>query len=341
MRKYFLLIFCCIPVLLGGCNRAPEVRKIEGHAQGTSYHITWWSPNQIDTGELKGLIDTTFADIDKKISTYTDDSDLQRFNHNSSTGWQELPGDVVGLLHLASQVHEASNGCYDPTVKPLYDLWGFGKNSFHIPSPNQIKGVRKDVGFEKVALDIRRHRVRKLIPEIAIDLSSMGEGYTAWRLSKVLEHAGIHNYIVEMGGDMYVKGHRPDGGFWRIAIVRPLPGDMSIDKVVEIRNENGVSINTSGTYRHYYDQQGKRYSHIFDPRSGAPVTHDLVSATVFADDPRFSDAWATAMLCLGKREGESIAEQQRIAVYFIQQQKEKLLESSSPALQKSKAVAVH
>jgi FAD:protein FMN transferase len=341
MKRYFLLIFCGALVFLGGCNRGPELQRLEGHAQGTSYHITWWSANQVDVVKLKTVIDATFADIDKKISTYRDDSDLQNFNRNPSTDWQELPRDVVELLQLAGRVYRASNGCYDPTVKPLYDLWGFGKDSFHIPGAEEIAATRADVGFDRIALDVPGHRVRKLTPRVAIDLSSMGEGYTARRLSKVMEDAGITNYIVEMGGDMYVKGHKVDGGCWRIAVVRPLPGDMSVDKVVEIRDENGVSVNTSGTYRHYYDENGKRYSHIFDPRTGAPVTHDLVSATVLADDPRFSDAWATAMLCLGKEEGESIAEREGLAVYFIQQRQGKLIESSSPALQKSKAVTVH
>lgn len=325
---------------MGGCTRAHKLQKIEGRAQGTSYHITWWSMDPVDSGKVKSGIEATFADIDRKISTYRDDSDLQRFNHNASTNWQQLPGDVVDLLQLADRVYRASHGCYDPTVKPLYDLWGFRKDSFHIPSPEQIAKTRREVGYDKLDIDLKGHRVRKHIPQLAIDLSSMGEGYTAYRLSRVLEQHGIKNYIVEMGGDMYVKGHRVDGGPWRIAIVRPIPGDMSVDKVVEIQDPRGVSINTSGTYRHYYDKNGKRYSHIFNPRTGAPVTHDLVSATVFADDPRFSDAWATAMLCLGKEEGEAVAEREGLAVYFIQQQGKKLIESSSAALQKSKAVTI-
>jgi thiamine biosynthesis lipoprotein len=340
MKKAIICLVGALLMITAGCNRAPKLQKIEGRAQGTSYHITWWSAVPVDSDKVTAAIKATFADIDKKISTYRDDSDLQRFNHTLSTEWQELPRDVIGLLQLADKVYRASHGCYDPTVKPLYDLWGFGKDSFHIPSPEQIAKTRKDVGFDKLELDIKGHRVRKRLAKIAVDLSSMGEGYTAHRLAGVLEKFGISNYIVEMGGDMYVKGHRADGGLWRIAIVRPVPGDMSIDKVVEIKDQKGVSVNTSGTYRHYYDENGKRYSHIFDPRTGAPVTHDLVSATAFADDPRFSDAWATAMLCLGKKEGEAVAEKEGLSVYFIQQQGKRLIESSSPALHTSKAVTI-
>jgi FAD:protein FMN transferase len=341
MKKILVIVIGALLVSTAGCNRAPKLQKIEGRAQGTSYHITWWCANPVDSDKVEAAIKATFTDIDQKISTYRDDSDLQRFNHTLSTDWQELPSDVMGLLQLADSVYHASNGCYDPTVKPLYDLWGFRKDSFRIPSPEQIARTREDVGFDKLELDIKDHRVRKRIAKIAVDLSSMGEGYTAYRLAGVLEQYGITNYIVEMGGDMYVKGHRADGGSWRIAIVRPVPGDMSIDKVVEIKDPKGVSINTSGTYRHYYDKNGKRYSHIFDPRTGAPVTHDLVSATVFAEDPRFSDAWATAMLCLGKKDGEAVAQKKGLSVYFIEQQGKKLIETSSPALHTTKAVSIH
>ena len=338
--KILLLSSMVLVLLFSGCRRAPELHKIEGHAQGTMYHITWWSAVPVDSAKLQAAIEATFADIDKKISSYRDDSDLEVFNRNPSTDWQELPADVVDLLELAGRVYRASHGCYDPTVKPLFDLWGFRKDTFHIPSPEQIAAVRESVGFDKLQLDIPGHRVRKLIPGLSIDLSSVGEGYTAWRLSKVFESAGIADYLVEIGGDMNVKGRRADHEQWRIAIVRPLPDDMSIEKIIDIVNEDGVSVNTSGTYRHFFDAEGKRFSHIFDPRIGSPVTHDLVSATVFADDPRFSDAWATALLCLGKKEGEKVAEQEGIGAFFIQQQDGKLVESASPALQKSKAVMI-
>jgi FAD:protein FMN transferase len=341
MKSQWLLVFSVVLTLMvSGCERTPELQKVEGRAQGTSYHISWWSTSRVESEKLKAGIEETFADVDQKISNYRDDSDIERFNRNPSTEWQELPADVVDLLEIASRVYRGSDGCYDPTVKPLFDLWGFRKGNFQIPSREQIAAVRAYVGFDKVELDVPGHRVRKMFPQLAIDMSSMGEGYTAWRLSKVFEGTGITNYLVEIGGDMIVKGRRADHEKWRIAIVRPLPDDMSIEKVVDIESENGVSVNTSGTYRHYYDRDGRRFSHIFDPRTGAPVTHDLVSATVFGNDARFTDAWSTALLCLGKKDGEKAATQEDLEVFFIQQQERKLVESASPALQKSKAVKI-
>ena len=339
-RTLPLLLGALILLLATGCNRTPKLHKITGLAQGTSYHITWWSAGAVDEAGLKAAITAALAKVDKEISNYRNDSDIERFNHSTSLDWQPMPAEVIDLLAIAQNVHGNSGGCYDPTIAPLFDLWGFRSDTFRVPSRQQIEATRAHVGFDKVEIDVKNHRLRKTIPDLAIDLSSMGEGYTARRLAKVLEKFAITNYLVEFGGDMFIKGTRPDQGKWRVAIVRPLPGDLSIEKVVDINDTGGVSINTSGTYRHFFTAGGKRYSHIFDPRTGAPVTHDLVSATVFGTDPRRSDAWATAMLCLGEKEGQAIAARYSLPVFFMRQQGKKLLESRSATLKTSKAVTI-
>lgn len=335
-----LLLYSLLTLSLCGCDRTPELQKIEGPAQGTTYHLSWWSTSPVDAVKLKADIDATFKDIDKQISNYRDDSDIEQFNHNPSLDWQDFPADVVDLMQIAATVYQGSTGCYDPTVKPLIGLWGFFKEPFSIPTPEKITSTRAFVGFDKIELDVPGHRIRKMVPELSIDLSSMGEGYTVYRLAKVFEGAGITNYILEIGGDMYVKGARAGQDKWRVAIARPVPEEMSIQKVIDINDETGVSINTSGTYRHYYDVEGKRYSHIFDARSGAPVTHNLVSATVIGNDPRLTDAWATAMLCLGKTSGEEVATKENLDVFFIQQEGGQLVESMSPHLQKNRSVTI-
>jgi FAD:protein FMN transferase len=339
-RLVFSMFSAFLVLIICGCNHSPELQKMEGKIQGTSYHFSWWSSGRVDSAKLKAAIEATFADVDKKISNYRNDSDIELFNRNPSVDWQELPADVVDLLQIAEGVYKGSSGCYDPTVKPLFDLWGFRKGTFHIPSPEQREAVRAYVGFDKVQLDVPGHRVRKLIPDVSIDMSSMGEGYTVWRLAKIFEEAGITNYLLEIGGDMYVKGTRPDREKWRVAIVRPLPEEITIQKTVDINDGQGLALNTSGTYRHYFDAEGRRFSHIFDPRAGAPVTHDLVSATVIGSDPRFTDAWATAMLCMGKTAGDEAANRHQIGVFFIQQHDKKLVESKSSILQNSREVSI-
>ncbi len=295
----------------------------------------------MDEDSLRSDIHQTLADVDEEISTWRDDSDLQRFNHNHTTGWQTLPADVIALMVIAKTVYEQSDHCFDPTVKPLFALWGFQEDKLHIPDDADIDRTLASIGFDKIELDPAHDRLRKIDPDLSVDLSAMGEGYTIRRLAAVLENHRIDNFLLEFGGDVLVKGHKPDGRKWRIGIERPTPGPPGVEKVVVINDENGVSLNTSGTYHHFFTYRGKLYPHILDPRTGRPVTHHLVSASVFGTDPRVSDAWATAMICLGKAAGEPIAEKQKLPVLYVQETTDgKLATSMSRPLQHSNAVSI-
>lgn len=318
-----------------------KLHEIDGFAEGTTYHVTWWADHRVNQVTLSKEFDTVLAKIDKEISSYRSDSDIEIFNHDRTTQWQSFPAAVVHLLTIAQTVYRDSNECYDPTIEPLFNLWGFRTHTPHIPSARQIADIKKYIGYDHVELDVLHHRIKKTIPQLAIDISSMGEGYSIWCLSRVLERHGIHNYIVEFGGDMMVKGHKPDDQKWRVAIEKPVPGELIPQRIITIENERGVSINTSGTYHRFFTKNGKTYSHILDPRTGSPVTHNLVSASVFATDPRVGDAWATAMLCMGEAEGETVAKKEGIMVFFIQKKKDgTLINTESPMLEKTKDVAI-
>lgn len=340
--KYILtvLITLATAAILASCAPQPALHELDGLAEGTTYHITWWADHSVDQSALSNGINRALAQIDKEISNYRSDSDIERFNHSHSTHWQSLPADVINLLAIERGIYHKSAGCYDPTIGPLFDLWGFRKGTPHIPSPQQIAAVRRDIGFDHIELDVAHHRVRKTIPQLAIDMNSVGEGYSIWRLARVLEHHRIHNYIVEFGGDMLVKGRKPGQQKWRIAIARPVPGILRPQDIITIESRDGVSINTSGTYRRFFDAHGKTYSHILDPRTGSPVTHNLVSATVFGTDPRVGDAWATAMLCMGETKGEAVAKTADIKVIFIQKEGATLVSTESPALRNTATVTI-
>lgn len=337
---YAALLGLAATITLSACTRPPRLYEVDGFAEGTTYHITWWSAKRVDPDTVSQEMQTALNEIDKEISSYRNDSILQGFNHSRSTAWQSLPASTIQLLEIAKPIYRDSNGCYDPTIGPLFDLWGFRNGKTHIPTPQAIAAVKKTLGFDHIKIDAVHNKVRKTLPQLDIDLSSIGEGYTIWRLSHVLERHGIHNYIVEFGGDMLVKGHKPGDVKWRIAIARPMPGKLAAQDIVTVNDENGVSINTSGTYRRFFDADGKAYSHILDPRTGRPITHNLVSATVINTDPRVGDAWATAMLCMGQSEGDAAAQAAGIKVYFIQDENGKLVGSESPALKHSKAVTI-
>ncbi|MFP8967861.1 FAD:protein FMN transferase [Pokkaliibacter sp. CJK22405] len=324
---------------LQACSKPPEIQRVEGYAQGTTYHISWWSETSLDTGVVEQQFQQQLASIDKELSTYRDDSYISRFNASPSTDWQPASQDFIDLITLAKSISQKTQGCYDPTLGPLFGLWGFRKDVLNVPTPEQIQAVKAHMGMDKLEVDEVDHKIRKTVPDLQVDFSSMGEGYTIGKLTRILEDMGVTNYLVEFGGDMKIRGHKPDGKKWRIAIERPVPGNKTVHRIVTINDESGVTLDTSGTYRHHFDADGKRYSHILDPRTGAPVTHDLVSASVFGVVPRESDAWATAMLCMGQEEGMKVAEQEHLDVYFIQQKSASvLIDSFSPSLKQEQRV---
>lgn len=323
-----------------GCNQPPEIQKVEGYAQGTTYHISWWSDKAVDNETVQAQFKEKLNQIDKELSTYRDDSYISEFNKSTSTDWQSASEDFIHLIQVARMVNRDTQGCYDPTVTPLFKLWGFQKGTLEVPSAEQIAAVKKELGLDKIQIDTRTMRIRKTMPHVQLDFSSMGEGYTIGKLSSILESDGITNYLVEFGGDMKIRGHKPKGQKWRVAIERPIPADEGVEayRIVTINNEKGVTLDTSGTYHHSFDAQGKKYSHILDPRTGAPVTHELVSASVFGDDPEISDAWATAMLCLGPKVGKAVALRKNLEVFFIEGDKDHPTSFMSEALSKSKRV---
>ncbi|GAB2804045.1 FAD:protein FMN transferase [Halomonas shantousis] len=328
-------------MLLTACGRhVPELHRIQGEAQGTSYHVSYWSEDDLDDAALAEAFAATLKEIDASLSTYRTDSWLARFNQSQSTAWQKAPREVIDLMGIADDVHRQSHGCYDPTIAPLFELWGFQNDRFQVPANETLTRMLERVGFEHLHVDTAHGRIRKDLPGLSIDFSSMGEGYTIRRLADVLEAQGIIHYLIEFGGDLYARGHKPDGSHWRIAIMAPEPGQMRAQKFVTLTAEKGISLDTSGTYRRFFTDNGQSYGHIIDARSGHPVTHDLVSVSVFGTTPPVSDAWATAMLCLGQQEGMQVAKALQLPVYFIEKQGSDLRISQSPALERSVHVSI-
>ncbi|MGO1296337.1 MAG: FAD:protein FMN transferase [Vibrio sp.] len=336
-----ILLVGLVSTGLTACNQPPEIKKIQGFAQGTSYHISYWTAKEIDKKTIKKQFQTKLDSIDKELSTYRDDSYISRFNQNTNTNWQPASKDFIHLIDLSRVINRDTQGCYDPTVSPLFQLWGFQKGTLVVPTPTEIANVKKQIGLDKIQVDHDGMRIRKTLPHVQLDFSSMGEGYTIKQLSQILESDGIRNYLVEFGGDMKIRGHKPDGQKWRVAIERPIPLEDGVKpyKIVTINDEKGVTLNTSGTYHHSFDKDGKEYPHILDPRTGSPVTHDLSSASIFSDDAEIGDAWATAMLCLGPKVGKAVALRKNLEVFFIRGTENNATSFSSEALLKSHRVS--
>ena len=175
---------------------------------------------------------------------------------------------------------------------------------------------------------------------VRVDVSAIAQGFSVGKISDALEQQGIENYMVEIGGELKTHGHKPDGQAWRIAVEKPLAGERKIDKIITMPKDAPMSVMTSGTYRHYFDVNGKRYGHILDARIGKPVTHNVVGVTVLHENPTIADAWSTALLCLGMQEGMQLANNEKINAIFIRQQDSELLETQSDTLRKNNNVAI-
>ncbi|GCF90597.1 FAD:protein FMN transferase [Shewanella sp. M-Br] len=319
--------FSIICLMMVGCQPTPHMFKLEGEAQGTTWHISFWSPNNINSSLLEENINKKLEELDKNLSNYRHDSTISLFNSSMSTELIVVGEEIVSLVEKAKNVSAKSYGCYDLTVKSLFDLWGFDKFQLMVPSEIAISETLKKTGMQH--LHLQSNAMSKSSPYINVDLSSIAQGYSVGKLAETLELYDVKNYLVEIGGEMVVKGHKPDGSNWKVAIERPLPDKNILHKLLTIKQDQAIM--TSGTYRHYFDNNGVRLSHILDARTGYPVIHNTVSVTVLNKDPTLADAWSTALLCLGHERGVETANKNDISALFIAEENSKLVEYSSNA----------
>lgn len=334
------IIFSGLFLCLTACEPAKTLQKFEGYAQGTSYHVSFWSSQKnVDAIVLQHAVDAELKRLDEQLSNYRDDSAIEKFNTVNSTESQEMSAEIVDLIARTRVVSEASRGCYDLTIKPLFDLWGFKGETLTPPTPVALKQTLSQVGFERLEIPDATH-LRKQIPNLKVDVSSVGQGYSVGQIAKIFDAQGIDNYLVEIGGELQTRGKKPDDSAWRVALEKPLSGERSMHKIVSINQAKPFAITTAGTYRHFFDVAGKRYSHILNAKTGEPVNHQTVSVTVFHEDATTAEIWDTALLCLGREAGIEVANQAGIAALFIEQQGETFNEFSSTALENLKTVEI-
>ena len=253
LSKYYgLILFFSI---LTGCSEQ-SIQKLEGSAQGTTYHISYWSELPVDGKDIEASIKNELDTIDKTLSNYRPDSIIETFNSTENTDSQEVGNEIVSLVRIAQTVHQATQGCFDLTIKPLFELWGFRGDELTIPNDATILKTLSQIGMEKLEVVDETH-LRKKQSNLKVDLSSIAQGYSVGKISRVLEQKGIKNYLVEIGGELKTRGHKPDSQAWRIAVERPLPGEQVMQKIITMPKESPIAVMTSGTYRHYFDHEGQ------------------------------------------------------------------------------------
>jgi thiamine biosynthesis lipoprotein len=326
-------------LLLSACTSEPQFQKIEGLTQGTTFHITYWSEVPVDSKAIEAEVEKVLEDIDKNLSNYRSDSTIELFNANTSTSPQVVGDEIVSLVRVSQTVSQLSQGCFDLTVKPIFELWGFNGDALKIPDQDAIQKTLEQVGMSKLEVVDDTH-LQKMQSNVTVDVSAVAQGYSVGKISDVLEQFSVQNYMVEIGGELKTHGHKPGGQSWVIAVEKPLPGERSIHKVISMPKDKSMSVMTSGTYRHYFDAEGQRYSHILDARTGKPVTHNLVAVTVLHENPTIADAWSTALLCLGYQDGLNLANSEKINAIFIRQQDSELLETQSDALRLNNTLTI-
>lgn len=283
---------------------------------GATYTVRWiasaGTPSEYD---LRKEIDAELAQLDEKFSRYRSDSELARINAARADEPLAVSSEFAQLLRESIALNEYSAGAFDVTVAPLVDAWGFGPQQpeARAPQPLEIQQLLQRCGVDMVemtsASTIRKHRA-----DVELDFNAIAPGYAADRISGLLQRHGMQDYLIDIGGEIRVSGHNARGSPWRIAIDDPRHIEQVPYAAVEL---TGGAVATSGGYRHFRVIDGKRYSHLMDPRSGYPASLATAAVIVIAPTAAEADGWATALFVLGEKEGLMVASQRRIAALFL------------------------
>jgi thiamine biosynthesis lipoprotein len=304
MKKYPQFIIVLIILLITTGVAAQKEHLIQGQTMGTTYHIKVVTGVSESVNGLKEKIDRRLAEINKVFSTYIKDSEISRFNAVNRAGEKfQVSDDFMQVMRVARDIHRLSKGAWDGTVNPLVDLWSFGptRREPRKPSSDAIKTLLPKIGFEQIQI-IEPKFLAKNLTAVTLDLNAIAKGYAVDQVSKLVAANEFKNYLVEIGGEVYAAGLRPDGQRWRVGINRPAKEAAfnEVYKVVSIYNQ---AFATSGDYRNFFELNGVRYSHVIDPRTGYPVSNGVVSVSIIADNCTLADGLATAIMVMGAEKG--------------------------------------
>ena len=323
-----------LAVLSGSCmerksSRARKLAGLSGTTMGTTYRVTL--DHRLTEAHLVGLraaIEERLAEIDASMSTYREDSEIARFNASRSTDWIPVAREFAEVVAGAQEISRQTGGAFDITVSPLVDLWGFGmsareegegERAVPAPTPAQLAAVQARTGYTQLDVRLDPSALRKrTVPELQIDLSGIAKGHAVDEVSALLESRGYTSYLVEIGGEVRAGDPKQDGSSWRVGIEAPLDDGRMVGEVIALAN---AALATSGDYRNFYISEGRRYSHLIDPRTGAPVLDSgLASVSIRSATCREADALATALFILGASEARDFAERRKLSAFFFVRQ---------------------
>lgn len=311
----FLAFLIIGTVVIVGRQKSVPYQHDEGRIFGTTYHITYQSDDN-----LKKEIEETLKAVDQEFSMFNPQSTVALINEGKRP---TLNDDFLEVYQLAQQVNEESDGAFDITVAPLVNAWGFGFKSQQMPNNHQIDSLRRLVGMEHVSLAGAKgsQYVRFQRPRMMLDFSAIAKGYGTDRVARLLMSHDVANFMVEIGGEVYAKGNSEKRLPWSIGVSKPVDDpDNDAQELETVLNVTNQAMATSGNYRNFYYKGGRKYAHTIDPKTGRPVQHSLLSATVLAPTCAEADAYATSFMVMGLDKARQVLERKKqLQAYFIYQ----------------------
>lgn len=301
-----------LAMMFASCAKQPQKMVLQGLVQGSYYAITYYDE---EGRNFQQEIDSIFHAVDMSVNLWVDSSVICKVNRNEEVALDQI---FIENFEVAQRAAALSDGYFDPTISPLVSAWGFSAKNPQLPplTSHLIDSLKQLVDYRKVRIE--DGKLIKENPAMKLDFNAIAQGYTTDLVGALLEAKGIKSYIVDVGGEIFARGTKPDGKPWVVGIEKP-SADWDSERVVQQRVElEDKGIVTSGSYRKYVERDGKRYSHCIDPMTGYPVEHNLLSATVIAENATWADALASVCMVMGmERSLELIKTLEGVEVYYI------------------------
>ncbi len=305
---FMIALFLATVIVLRRSHDHP-FQENHGKVFGTLYSIKYQSDN-----DLQLEIERAMQEVDDALSPFNEGSIISAINRGEAVEGNDLFMDV---FRLAKDVYAETDGAFDITIAPLVNAWGFGFRRSSSVDSCAIDSIRQFVGFDRVKAV--GNRIVKEHPETMLDCSAIAKGYGVDHVAKLLEAKGVKNFMVEIGGEIVVRGTNPKGDLWRVGVNKPVDDSLSLNQELQtILTLTDKAMATSGNYRNFYYKDGKKFAHTIDPRLGYPIQQNILSATVVAADCATADAYATAFMVLGMEEAKAICQKHpELGVYLI------------------------
>ncbi|WP_298450851.1 FAD:protein FMN transferase [uncultured Prevotella sp.] len=309
LQLSFLIFLIVGTIIIVRQQRTMPYQHNTGFIFGTVYNVTYQSDK-----DLQKEIEAELKKVDESLSPFNKNSIISKINRNENVEVNEMFADV---FNLSQKISEETDGAFDITVAPLVNAWGFGFKNDTKPTAASIDSLKQIIGYKKVRL--KDKHVVKEDKRIMLDCSAIAKGYGSDAVARLLRSKGIDNFMVEIGGEIVTKGINEKRLPWKIGVIKPVDDSLNTNQEIQtILNVTNKAMATSGNYRNFYYKNGKKYAHTIDPKTGYPVQHSILSATVLAADCATADAYATSFMVMGMEKAKEILNKHpELMAYFI------------------------